>query len=86
MREFQPTGLLRVDAEEYARVVFDNKIMDLLSKILADIEEAGISAEMAKQVPEWLADAIENRNKMALTVSKFRRCPELQAADQWQQL
>ena len=84
MREFKPTGHLGLDAEEFARVVFDNAISDLISKILTDIEESGISAEMAKQVPEWLADAIERRNKMALTVSRFRRYPEQQAADQWQ--
>ena len=85
MRDFKPTGNKGFDAEEYAQVVFDNAIMQLIEKLLLDIEESGISAEMAEQVPEWLADSIKNRNKMFLTVNKFNCHPEGQADAQWRQ-
>ncbi len=85
MKEFNPIGNVSVDAKSYADFVFYKAIGDLTEKLLADIEESGISAEMARLVPEFLSAAIEDRNKMVLTVRRFSKYPEEKADSQWQQ-
>ena len=54
---------------------FDEKMVKAVNLCMEAIETAGLSAEKAALVPEFLKSAIDRSNDEALRTSKFKKAP-----------